>query len=151
MTPTPSSSRTGRGGSDRQGPAEWCATDAVEVRLGKTRSRRQQRPPRDGTRRVDERHPRRSDPVAAGSSIRERREVELLVRCARRRPVGGRFALSFEEAPFGWVGGQLDGTVVGGDGCVTPPCTGEEVCARGVVGLVVLEQGRVERVEGVET
>ncbi len=54
-------------------------------------------------------------------------------------PVGGRFALSFEKALFGWVGGQLDGAVVGGDGCVTPPCTGEEIGARGVVGLVVLE------------
>ena len=67
------------------------------------------------------------------------------------RPVGGRLALSFEEAPFGEVGGQLDGAVVGGDGWVTPSGPGEEVGARGVVGLVVLERGHVERVEGVET
>jgi hypothetical protein len=67
------------------------------------------------------------------------------------RPVGGRVALSFEEAPFGWVGGQLDRAVVGGDGWVMPSGPGEEVGARGVVGLVVLERGRVERVEGVET
>ena len=63
------------------------------------------------------------------------REAEFVVRCGRLRPVGGRFALSFEEAPFGWVGGQLDGAVVGGDGCVTLPSTDEEVGARGVVRL----------------
>jgi hypothetical protein len=28
------------------------------------------------------------------------------------RPVGGSVALSFEEAPFGEVGGQLDGAVL---------------------------------------
>jgi hypothetical protein len=57
---------------------------------------------------------------------------------------------SFEEAPFGWVGGQVDGAVVGG-GRATPSSTGEEIGARGVVRLVVLEQCHVDRVEGVET
>ena len=55
----------------------------------------------------------------------------------------------FEEAPFGEVGGQLDGAVVGG-GRAAPAGTGEEIGAGGVVRLVVLERGHVERVEGVE-
>jgi hypothetical protein len=63
---------------------------------------------------------------------------------ARLRPVGGRVALSFEEAPFGLVGGQLDGAGVGGDSFATTPSTGEEVGAGGVVRLVVLELGHVE-------
>jgi hypothetical protein len=47
--------------------------------------------------------------------------------------VGGRVALAFEEPPFGRVGGELDRAVVGGDGCVMPSATGDDVGSGGTV------------------
>src|SRR5262245_62057900 len=62
-------------------------------------------------------------------------------------PEGQSGALAFEEVALRRVRAEVDGTLVGGAGVVVPAGAGEEVGAGGVVGLVVVERGGVERLD----